>query len=54
MILKKELKFFTYEVGCLKHVCSHHDLRFCHGNNTERRSTIRYSHKQTGQEIGAG
>ena len=54
MILKKELKLLTYEVGCLKHVYSHHDLRFCHGNNAERRSTIGYSHKQIEQKIGTG
>jgi len=54
MILKKELKLLTYEMGCLKHVCSHHDLRFCHGNNAKRRSTIGYSHKQIEQKIGTG
>jgi len=54
MILKKEQKFLTYEVGCLKHVCSHHDLRLCQRNNAERRSTIDYSHKQTGQKIVTG
>ena len=53
-ILKKELKFLTYEMVCLKHVCSHHDLRLCQANNAERRSTTSYSHKQTGQKIGAG
>jgi len=46
------MKFWTYEMECLKHVCSHHDLRLCQGNNTERRRTIGYSHKQTGQKIG--
>ena len=54
MILKRELKFLTYEVGCLKHVFSRHDLRFCHRNNAERRSTIGYSHKQAGDKTGTG
>ena len=54
MILKKEHKFLTYEMGCLKHVCSHHDLRLCQGNNAERRSAIGYTHKQTGQKSGNG
>ena len=52
MILNKEFKFSTYEMGCLKHACSLHDLRFCHGNNAERMSTIGYSHRHTGQKIG--
>jgi len=40
MILKKELEFLTYEIGCLKHVFSNHDLRFCHGNHVERRAQL--------------